>query len=82
LPDAIVVSRASDPVPAINTKVMAGQYTTLSWVNPEPNMAGGVVTCDVYFGDKEPNSLLPNYGLSLLEADVAGNLVAMPALDA
>ena len=37
------------PDPAYGNSVPAGDYT-LSWVLPDPNAPGGVVTCDVYFG--------------------------------
>ena len=80
LPNCYAVKRASNPVPANNIKVLVGEYDVLSWTNPEPNLPGGVVTCDVYFGDKEPNALLPHYGLPLLTAGISGNSVLMPAL--
>jgi len=80
LPNCYAVKRASNPVPANNIKVLISEYDVLSWTNPEPNLPGGVVTCDVYFGDKEPNALLPHYGLPLLAAGISGNSVPMPAL--
>jgi hypothetical protein len=80
LPNCYAVRRASNPVPANNIKVMFGEYDTLSWTNPEPNLPEGVITCDVYFGDTEPNVLLPHYGLPLLAAGISGNSVPMPAL--
>jgi len=81
LPNCYAVNRASAPVPPVGVKVLTDEYTTLSWTNPEPNLAEGVITCDVYFSDTEPNILLPNYGMTLLEAGVTGTSVAMPTLD-
>lgn len=81
LPDANdIVARASAPVPATYTTISPTGLEVLSWTNPEPNNPGESITCDVYFGTTEPNVLLPNYGLALLEAGVTGNSVAMPAL--
>ncbi|MEJ5259818.1 MAG: hypothetical protein WHS88_06475 [Anaerohalosphaeraceae bacterium] len=80
LPNAYAVRRASNPVPANNVKVTIGQYSTLSWTNPEPNLPEGQITCDVYFGETEPNALLPHYGLTLLASGVTGNSVPMPQL--
>jgi hypothetical protein len=80
LPNCYAVSRASSPVPANNIKVMIGEYSTLSWTNPEPNLPSGVITCDVYFSDTEPNVLLPNWGMTLLASGITGNSVPMPTL--
>jgi len=80
LPNAYAVRRASNPVPDNNVKVIIGQNETLSWTNPEPNLPEGQITCDVYFGETEPNTLLPHYGLPLLASGVTGNSVPMPQL--
>jgi len=79
-PNAYAVRRASSPVPANNAKIIISDYQTLSWTNPEPNLPQGIITCDVYFGETEPNALLPNYGLTLLASGVTGNSVPMPQL--
>jgi hypothetical protein len=81
LPNCYPVNRASNPTPPVGVKVLTTEYPTLSWTNPEPNMAGGVITCDVYFGASEPNLLLPNYGLSLLASGISETSVAMPTLE-
>ncbi len=80
LPTCYPVRRASNPIPPVNVKVMVDEYTELSWTNPEPNLPEGQITCDVWFSDTEPNVLLPNWGMTLLEAGVEGNSVAMPTL--
>lgn len=75
-----IVARATTPVPAPYASVSATETTQVSWATPEPNNVGETVTCDVYFGTTEPNALLENYGLSLLEADVTDGNADLPAL--
>ncbi len=81
LPNGYPVKRASNPSPANLVKVMVGEYSELSWTLPEPNLPSGEISCDVYFSDSEPNTLLPNWGMTLLQAGVEGSSVAMPTLD-
>jgi hypothetical protein len=79
LPNARSVARASDPFPA-DYQTVTSDPLTLSWTNPEPNEVGGIITCDVYFGTTEPNVNEPHFGLTLLQAGIAGNSVAAPQL--
>jgi hypothetical protein len=41
------------PIP-YSGKTVTTSLASLQWTNPEPNLPGGVITCDVYFG-KDPN---------------------------
>ncbi len=54
--------QASNPNPGMH-EVVPDTLTQLEWANPEPNLPGGVITCDVYFGTTEPNVLESDYGL-------------------
>lgn len=49
-------NKAKDPVPADDAVVPTG-LLQLSWTNPEPNIPGAPIHCDVYFG-VDPNRLL------------------------
>ena len=51
-PGKTTLSAISDlnPFPADNSPT-ASSVTALTWTMPEPNLPGGTVTCDVYFGD-------------------------------
>ncbi len=42
------------PTPVNGAKV-SDQTSSVSWVNPDPNVAGGVVTCDVYLSNNYPD---------------------------
>jgi hypothetical protein len=69
---------ASQPSPAMN-EVVATTLGQLCWTNPEPNSPGGVITCDVYFGTKEPNALAPNYDLEYtLASGTSNTCVSLP----
>jgi hypothetical protein len=47
--------KAHDPDPE-DDAVAGTSLASLSWTNPDPNIAGAQITCDVYFGT-EPNLL-------------------------
>lgn len=68
---------ATRPSPQINTTASIG-LTQLSWVNPAPSEPEGVITCDVYIGTGEPNSLIPDYGFTSLGVGVSGNSIVLP----
>ena len=44
----------------VNDQIVTVDVNALTWNLPEPNQAGAIVTCDVYFGT-EVNHLSPNY---------------------
>lgn len=74
-------ARALDPVPSDGKNVDL-TLTEVSWTSPEPNEVGGVVTCNVYFGDTEPNLLAAApYGLSALVLGTAGETASLPPLE-
>lgn len=50
----------------------------LCWTNPQPADPEGIITCDVYFGENEPNELLPNYGLQIIAEGITGSCVPVP----
>lgn len=68
---------ASNPNPAMH-QVVSTSLSQLCWTNPEPNDAGGVITCDVYFGTAEPNLAEPDYGLMTVAAGTRGTCVSLP----
>lgn len=45
----------------VNGGVVTVDVDTLSWVNPEPNSPGDIITCDVYWSDTHPDD--PNFTL-------------------
>ncbi len=62
--DAVVyfADGVSTPVPSNGARVPTTQ-DTISWVNPDPNLAGSDIYCDVYFAESYPDyktSLDPN----------------------
>jgi hypothetical protein len=63
--------KAHDPNPADET-VWATAPATLSWTNPDPNIGGTPIHCDVYFGT-EPNLL----AMAVAELDPGVNSVAV-----
>ncbi len=69
---------ATNPSPVMN-EVVTSSLTQLSWTNPEPNDVGGTITCDVYWGTTEPNSLLSDYGLTTLVTGTDSNSVSLPS---
>lgn len=68
---------ATHPQPANHANV-ATDTAQVSWVNPEPNELGGVITCDVYFGETEPNLALSNYGLTQIANDTPALSATLP----
>ncbi len=76
--ELMVPTWANTPTPANNATVSTAA-SALSWTNPEPNLPEGEITCDVYFGT-DPNELLPNYGLTLVEgaSGISETSIAMP----
>lgn len=81
------------PVPVDGEKVPL-ETAVVSWINPEPNAPGGVITCDVYLTDYYPDygtvSTDPNTGYAAdpnflnyaakVVDDQAVNSMALPAL--
>ncbi len=57
-----------DPDPANGSRFVPTSQPTLSWTNPDPNVPGTPVFCDVYLGT-EPN--LPGMDKVTLAADVS-----------
>lgn len=57
---------ADYPVPGVGEQVTSS-LASLSWTNPEPNLPGAPITCDVYFG-LDPNR--PQMDMVPLGADV------------
>ncbi|HOQ04563.1 MAG TPA: DNRLRE domain-containing protein [Anaerohalosphaeraceae bacterium] len=69
---------AANPNPAMN-QVVSTNLNQLCWSNPEPNSPGGIITCDVYFGTREPNRLAPNYDLEYtLAVNTTNTCVSLP----
>lgn len=69
---------ASNPSPAMN-EVVSANLGQLCWTLPEPNSPGGVITCDVYFGTKEPNLLASDYDLEYtLAVGTTNTCVSLP----
>ncbi|MCE5185408.1 MAG: hypothetical protein LLF76_04715 [Planctomycetaceae bacterium] len=52
----------------------------VSWTNPEPNLPSGTITCDVYFGDTEPNLAKAGYDLTPLATGTSATSAALPTL--
>ncbi|MCE5185234.1 MAG: hypothetical protein LLF76_03815 [Planctomycetaceae bacterium] len=69
---------ARSAVPASASSVLP-TLNTLSWTNTEPNSPDGTITCDVYFGNTEPNLNKPGYNLTQIASGIAANSVAIPA---
>ncbi|HOM61853.1 MAG TPA: DNRLRE domain-containing protein [Anaerohalosphaeraceae bacterium] len=70
----------SNPVPAMNNSVLEtlGQ---VCWTNPEPSAPGGLITCDVYFGSRDPNLNEPDYGLEYtLATGTTETCVSLPSV--
>lgn len=64
---------ATAPSPEINS-AQTTKLSQLSWTNP----AGvGDITCDVYIGTGEPNSLLADYGYDTLATGISDNSVSL-----
>lgn len=87
IPPTMVIPADVDPIWAINptpvmNEVVTGSLTQLTWKNPEPNLPGGNITCDVYWGTTEPNNLLPDYGLTTLVTGTDSNSVSLPSAPA
>jgi hypothetical protein len=69
---------ASHPVP-VNNAYVETTLAQLSWTNPEPNEPGGEITCDVYFGETEPNLAVGGYGLTALATGTLAQSVTLPS---
>ena len=68
---------ATNPNPEVHETVTVN-LPQLSWTNPAPLFEGDTITSDVYLGLQEPNSLLPNYGLTQITAGTANEYVDVP----
>lgn len=67
---------ATNPLPKVDDVVLVGG-NTLSWTRHsvfDPKYTSDT-TCTVYLGTTEPNALLANYGLSLIQKDIAASSV-------
>jgi hypothetical protein len=54
---------ASAPQPEDGATVSV-DLSELRWTNPDPNIVGTTITCDVYFGTGDPNHSLPGFGFT------------------
>lgn len=70
--------KAHNPNPA-DEAIVETDLASLSWINPEPNAPGGILTCDVYFGYLPEGQTEPN----LLQMDkvTLGNNVTTVAIN-
>jgi carbohydrate binding protein with CBM35 domain len=68
--------QAISPDPIHKSTQSAG-ITELCWTNPDAG-PGDIITCDVYLGTTEPNSLLPDYGLTKIAMDMWGSCIEIP----
>jgi hypothetical protein len=66
-------SGADWPIP-YNGSTVQTNLAFLQWTNPEPNLPGGIITCDVYLGT-EPNRLQ----MDKVTLSAGANLVAVNA---
>ncbi len=69
-----------NPSPANRSMISVDlDLTELNWLNPEPNdPGGGVITCDVFWGDAEPNDLAEGYGLTQVADDASEPTATIP----
>jgi len=71
---------ASNPNPPMN-KMVLETLSQLCWTNPDPNAPGGLITCDVYFGSRDPNVNEPDYGLEYtLATGTTETCVSLPSV--
>ncbi len=68
------------PIPASQDIDVWPGLSELSWTNPNPNQIGEEITCDVYFGDSEPNILSgqPSLDLNQIVFGESVSSVAVP----
>lgn len=81
----VIAGDCSKPIWAMNPDPENGANVSIStaqlkWTNPEPNLPGGVITCDVYFGQTEPNTAEPDYDLTALVTGTTADSAALPQL--